>query len=88
MKVELPELDGLIARIETLEDIINGLQAAGKGPLKKQWYSVKDAAVYLECSVKTVRRLIQRGLLRKSLGLRHIRIPAEELQQYKQKTTT
>ena len=87
MRVELPELDGLISRIETLEASVTTLQTAGKAP-EKQWYSLKESAVYLACSTKTIYRLIERGLLKKSAGLRHIRITRQELDEYTKKTTT
>ncbi|SRR6266446_4608740 len=45
----------------------------------KRFYSIKEAAVELNLSAPTVRRLISRGLLRPSRATRHIRIPREQL---------
>jgi excisionase family DNA binding protein len=86
MRVELPELDGILSRLNTLEEVISGLRA--KLELPKQWYSLKESAVYLGISSKSVRRLLKRGLLRKSLGLRHIKISREALEEYRRRTTS
>jgi len=53
---------------------------------KKQTYTIRDAADYLGVSQDTVRRLIKRGLLRRSLALRKILIPAEDVENFVTKT--
>ncbi len=51
-------------------------------PSTKRFYSIKEAAVELNLSEATVRRLISRGLLRPSRAIRHIRIPREQLDEF------
>ena len=87
MKVNLPELDQILSRLNTLEEIVSVLQKGGKEPVK-EWFSVNETAAYLSCSTKTVRRLIARGVLKRSLGLRHIRISTAELQEYRKRTVS
>ena len=43
-------------------------------------YTTKEAAAYLKVSQKTVYRLVDRGLLKASKGLRHLRITRESLE--------
>jgi excisionase family DNA binding protein len=87
MLIELPEIDEILARLKTVEETIAVLQKGGKEQ-PKEWYNVADAASYLDCSSKTIYRLIERGLLKKSAGLRHIKITRQELEVYRKKTTT
>lgn len=54
----------------------------------KQWFSKKDAAEYLDVSERTVSRLIQRGLLTRSLGIRHVKISRASLERYESLTST
>lgn len=50
-------------------------------------FSVKETAAMLGVSEKTVRRLVARGLLRRSKALRHLIIPKKEIQQFLERTT-
>jgi excisionase family DNA binding protein len=49
-------------------------------------FSVSEAAQMLGVSDKTVRRLIDRKLLRVSRALRHLRIPKTELDRFLKET--
>jgi excisionase family DNA binding protein len=51
-------------------------------------YSVKEAAEILGVSEKTVRRLIDRRLLRVSRAIRHLLIPRRELERFLEETIT
>ena len=44
--------------------------------------SVKETAAVIGVSVPSVRRLIERGLLRPSRALRHLRISAAEVERF------
>lgn len=48
----------------------------------KRLCSLKETAVELNLSEATVRRLIDRGLLRSSKATRHIRIPREQIDNF------
>jgi excisionase family DNA binding protein len=87
MKIDfaIPELERLIERIKSLESAIESFKPPE--PPKQQWYSVTDAAAYLDCSTKTIRRLLKRGVLKRSFGTHKIKIHRDELEQYKNKTT-
>ncbi|MBU6399694.1 MAG: helix-turn-helix domain-containing protein [Verrucomicrobia bacterium] len=49
-------------------------------------FSVREAAEILGVSEKTIRRLIDRRLIKVSRGLRHLRIPKSELTRYLETT--
>ena len=49
-------------------------------------YTLKEAALYLNVSTRTVERLIQRGLLRRNKTLRKILIPRTELDRFLERT--
>ncbi len=51
-----------------------------------KYVTVKQAAFLLNMSAKSVRRLIERGLLKPSLGLRRKLIPVEDIDAYKKLT--
>lgn len=53
---------------------------AAKAALKRQAYKINEAAEILGVKPITVRRLIQKGHLRCSRLLRHLLIPAAELE--------
>jgi excisionase family DNA binding protein len=55
-------------------------------PERKRFYTMKEAAVELSLSTKTVRRLIDSGLLRPSRATRNIRISNEELENFARST--
>ena len=50
-------------------------------------FSVSEAAQMLGVSDKTIRRLIDRKLLRASHALRHLRIPKTELDRFLKETS-
>jgi excisionase family DNA binding protein len=52
----------------------------------KKNYTLKEAAIYLNVSTRTVERLIQRRLLRRNKALRKILIPRSELESFLQRT--
>lgn len=52
----------------------------------KRFISVKQAAFLLNMSEKSIRRLIERCLIKVSKGLRHIRIPVEQVEAYGKRT--
>lgn len=85
--IEVPtvqEFQTLQARVQSLESLVEKLL---QGTRKQEFYNPKEAAAFLNVSVPTVRRLLDRGLLEKSLGIRHIRIPRQSLESYLDKTT-
>jgi excisionase family DNA binding protein len=49
-------------------------------------YTLKEAALYLNVSTRTVERLIARGLIRRNKALRKILIPQSEMDAFVQKT--
>jgi len=49
--------------------------------------SVRETAGILGVSEKTVRRLVKRKLLRASRALRHLLIPAKEIEKFLERTT-
>ncbi len=52
-------------------------------------YNIRETAILLAgISTKSVRRLIDRGLLKRSIGLRHILIPRSEILRYLEETTS
>ena len=60
---------------------------SGEDPLKGRLaMSVRETAMALGLSDKTIRRLIDRGLLRASRSLRHILIPRTEIDRFLKST--
>ncbi len=53
--------------------------------LQKRNYTLKEAALYLNVSTRTVERLIERRLLRRNKTLRKILIPRSELDAFSEK---
>jgi excisionase family DNA binding protein len=64
------------------EEIKRVVQTREIPPRANRFYSLKEAAVELNLSEATVRRLIDRGLLRPSKAVRHIRIPREQIDEF------
>ncbi|MDQ3622073.1 MAG: helix-turn-helix domain-containing protein [Verrucomicrobiota bacterium] len=58
------------------------LPAAAPSYPDKRNYTLKEAALYLNVSTRTVERLIQRQLLRRNKALRKIFIPRTELDRF------
>jgi excisionase family DNA binding protein len=50
-------------------------------------YKLNEASALLGVSVITIRRAIQRGLIKPSRAFRHVLIPATELQSFLDKTS-
>jgi len=48
----------------------------------KGFYTIREAAVYLSISEKSVRRLVNRGLLKPSKALRKLLIPISQLEDF------
>ena len=88
MLINIPQLSELLERMEALElqnrKLLQLLQE--DKPSQKEWYSIKEAAIFLGVSTATVRRLIARNLLKRSLATRHIKIPADSLREYREAT--
>ncbi len=55
--------------------------------IPRRLLSLKETAHTLNVSEKSVRRLIDRGLLKASKALRHIRVPVEAIDQFVKQTT-
>jgi excisionase family DNA binding protein len=51
-----------------------------------RFLTVKEAAIYLNVSTKTIRRLLERGLLKSSKALRKKLIPCTDLESFFQRT--
>ena len=51
-------------------------------------YTIQETAVLLHVSTDTVRRLIKRKLLRRSLAVRRILIPAEDVDNFMANTAS
>jgi len=82
-EINIEGLEEMSERLKRLEEVIAVLAK----PPEKNWFDVNAAAKYLGISAKSVRRLIQRRLLKRSLGVRHIRIHRTDLEDYRRKTT-
>ena len=87
-KVVRDELSGFRGGLQSDPEVSRGKPAPEKrtAPERKRFYTMKEAAVELSLSTKTVRRLIDRGLLRPSRATRNIRISNEELEKFAQST--
>lgn len=57
------------------------------GQMARMAYSIREAAEILGVSEKSVRRLIDRRLLRPSRALRHLLIPKKEIERFLDETT-
>lgn len=84
MVIDEAEYQILTERLSKMESRLMAIEK--EKLIKKEWYSITEVADHLNTSPISVRRLINRGLLKKSLGLRHIRIPHESLEEYKRQT--
>jgi len=74
------ETKEILSRLEKIENLLF------KKETVKEWYNIKEAAEYLNISVSTCRRLVDRGLIKKSLGIGKIQIPRDSLINYKKLT--
>lgn len=66
------------------ETAILNLQSVGG--IERKNYTLKEAAIYLNVSTRTVERLIQRKLIRRNRALRKILIPRTELDGFLERT--
>jgi excisionase family DNA binding protein len=73
----------LLAKMERIEKLLEGFEKPR--PVRK-FLTLKQTAEELNYCVKTVRRLIDRGLIKTSKGTRAVRIPLEEIEAYKRRT--
>ncbi|MGA3172195.1 MAG: helix-turn-helix domain-containing protein [Chthoniobacteraceae bacterium] len=80
----LKAVPSLVAEVEKLRNEVYALRRESK-PARK-FLSLQQAAEELNLCVKSVRRLMDRGLLKSSKGLRCVRIPIEEIENYKRRT--
>lgn len=80
----LKAVPSLVAKVENLRNEVHALRRESK-PAQK-FLSLQQAAEELNLCVKSVRRLLDRGLLKSSKGLRCVRIPTEEIENYKRRT--
>lgn len=81
----LNKLPDLVLRLEKLA-ILQASQAPVRQPEPtKSFYNIKEAAERLSVSTVTVRRLINNHELKRHLGMRHIRIPAESVAAYEKR---
>ena len=74
----------LLRRIESLETT---LHEKSKAEDVKQYYTIPEAAAILSISTRSVRRLVDRGILKRSFSVRHIRIMADSLKTYSRLTS-
>ena len=59
---------------------------ASIGACERMAFSLEECAKLLGISVKSVRRLIERGLLKPSRALRHLRISRVEIEKFLERT--
>jgi excisionase family DNA binding protein len=62
------------------------MRDTASGPRLRLAFSVKEAAQILGVSEKSVRRLVDRRLLRPSRALRHLLIPRKEIERFLDET--
>lgn len=55
--------------------------------VRPEFFTVKEAAIYLNCSDKSVRRFLDRGLLRCSKATRKKLIPRRDLETFFERTS-
>ncbi len=69
IKIEVPHFIDLESRVALLEKIL-----VSKNKPSSPYATICETKEYLKCSYSTVRRLIDRGFLKKNLDSRHILI--------------
>ena len=72
----------LLRRIEALESLLEKTQTG----VAKEYYTIPEAAAILSISTRSVRRLVDRGILKRSFSIRHIRIMADSLKNHSRLT--
>jgi excisionase family DNA binding protein len=83
-EVRIFGLEEMNERVKRLENVIASLT---KQSPEQFWFDVNESATYLGISPRSIRRLVKRGLIKKSLGIRQILIHREDLEKYRQNTT-
>ena len=76
IKVEIPQFSELESRVAELEKLIT------KNKPSSPYSTIEEAQGYLKCSYSKVRRLIDRGFLKKNLDSRHIKILRSSIDAY------
>jgi len=71
-----------IARIETADAGQNYDKTTSLPPILRGGFQLKEAADYLGVSTITVRRLVQRGLLKPNRKIRHLIFSVKELNRF------
>lgn len=79
----IPEL---IEEVKALRYEVSSMKAAQATP-RKIYLTLKEAAGALGQSEKSVRRLVDRGLLRRTKSSRRILIPREDVESFGERTT-
>jgi excisionase family DNA binding protein len=74
-----------VAKVERMNLTSENVQVRrGHIGINRKAFSVRETAIALGISRTSVRRLIQRGLLRPNRALRHLLIPATEIDRFLQ----
>lgn len=71
-----------VARIETADAGQNCVRTTSLPPTLRGGLQLRQAAEYLGLSRITVRRLVQRGLLKPNRSVRHLLFPVKELNRF------
>ncbi len=85
----LKAIPALVAEVEKLRNEVRLLCLESDvftRPANRKFLTLKDAAEQLNICTKSTRRLVDRGLLKSSKGMRCVRIPVEEIENYKRRT--
>lgn len=82
----IPALVDAVERLRSEMHLFRQELGKQKAPPTRKFLSLKQAAEELNVSQKSARNLLDRGLLKSSKGLRVIRIPTEEIENYKRRT--
>jgi orotate phosphoribosyltransferase-like protein len=85
----LKAIPALAVEVERLRNEIHSLRQESKpskDTSRRKFLSIKEVAEELNISTTSVRRLVERDLLKRSHGMRMIRIPVEEIENYKLRT--
>jgi excisionase family DNA binding protein len=84
----LSTLPDLAKKIDSLEaDVASLRKSLAESKTPKKWLTQKEAAAILGTSIKTVRRYVERGFLRRNEASRYILIPQEDVEDFVNKVT-
>ena len=86
---QIQQLHQTIRLAEMVPDLLRRIEALEKSKTEgsKDFYSIPEAAGILSISTRSVRRLVDRGILKRSFSVRHIRIMADSLKTYSRLTS-